>query len=84
MSTLIIYTSNLLYSANRMLIGLTVMRRFCINRPRHACKPSCSRGNARRCRRPRSCRQGCTRRRCPGDTGRGFGEIGSLLNAGLL
>ena len=23
-----IYTSNLLYSANRMLIGLTVMRRF--------------------------------------------------------
>ncbi len=28
MSTLIIYTSNLLYSANRMLIGLMVMRRF--------------------------------------------------------
>ena len=24
---------------------------FCIDRPRHACKPSCSRGNARRCRR---------------------------------
>ena len=29
MSTLLyIYTSNLLYSASRMLIGLTVMRRF--------------------------------------------------------